>query len=270
MQAPLDKKSSPKKAAKPAGHSPIAVAVISVITGITILSLATFNHTDISCIYDTTNPQGTANLLGFFGAYWASLFLYYFGISAWLIPITLLYCIRIMLFNLTWKRELDRLGALMLMLFISTAINHTYTFELYRGINPGGWWGSMVTILLASFFSERNVELFLFALSWGLGIIIARFSSISYLYPVGGLLSRLPVKNFMQRSMNGCRAAWATIASALPSSPKGDVLGVPDEFNEPIQPATASSIGLEPAWNSVSPQIHGRARSPPRPGPSTH
>ena len=193
MTAQEEKKKSSKKTAKPAGHSRIALAVVSVSSAFTLISLATYNYTDSSFLYDSSAAQAPANMLGFVGAYYASLLLYFFGISAWLIPVTLLYCIRIMLFDLTWKREIDRLMALPMLLFVSTALNYQYTFELYRGISAGGWCGSALTTLLSIFFSQANRELFL-CTAVGLNIIIARFSSISYLYPLAELLRNTPVR----------------------------------------------------------------------------
>lgn len=260
MNAPVDKKTTQKKAApKPTGHSRIGLAGLSILTLFTILSLATYHHTDPSLVFDTTHPLRTANLLGYLGAHWSALLLYFFGLSALLIPITMLYCIRIMLFNLTWQRERDRLIALPLFLFVATAICHTYSCELFLGVHAGGWFGGMVTALLAQFFTPVNAELFLFTISWGLGIIIARFSSISYLYPVGDLLSRIPVQDWLNSVNRSLKAFGARVSSYLPASSTDDPLlsttMTMPEYHHQSEPALStppSSIGSEPAWNPAT------------------
>ena len=213
MNAPVDKKPAQKKAApKPTGHSRIGLALLSIITLFTILSLATYHYSDPSFVFDTAYPETSANVLGIGGAHWAALLLYFFGISALLIPVTMLYCMRIMLFNLTWHRERDRLIALPISLFVSTAICHTYAFECYQDVHPGGLMG-WLTAVLAQFFSTTNAELFLFTISWGLGIVIARFSSISYLYPLAELLNRIPLHTLIGALSRSMRAFAAQLGS---------------------------------------------------------
>ncbi len=90
----------------------------------TIVSLVSYNETDSSYIFETTNPRPTHNMLGSLGSSYAALLLYFFGCSAWLIPLTLLYFSRVMIFNLSFKREIDRMIGFCALLFLAPTIAH--------------------------------------------------------------------------------------------------------------------------------------------------
>ncbi len=179
----------------------LSVAIGS-FAALTALSLASYQFGDTSLIFDTTLPHGTANWLGSFGAYWASFLLYMFGTSAWLIPGIVLYVLRIQMFNLAWKREIDRIAALVFFIFIATGIAHYFGIEFYRGIYPGGLSGIFISGLLQVFFSEPHRELLLYIITWALWIVIARFSFIVYLYPIRDLLARIPMRQLLNRLKN--------------------------------------------------------------------
>ncbi len=170
------------------------------IITILVLSLISYHPQDSSLIFDTTHPSpGTpANWLGTFGAQCAALLLYFFGCSAWIIPLILAYCMRIMIFGLTWRREIDRLIALSLSVFIATTIAQYYAFEVYSGIHPGGWFGGTMHTILLSLLKEVHIPLFLFTATWALAVIIARFSFIIYLYPIIDLIKKIPLKRWIQ------------------------------------------------------------------------
>ena len=107
-QAPK-KKSTSEKVAQWATITFVAATLITIL-----LSLVSYNATDVSAIFDTTVSKAL-NLLGF-GAQIAGLLLYFFGCSVWIIPLILAYCLRTLLYDLTWLRELDRLVRLGILL----------------------------------------------------------------------------------------------------------------------------------------------------------
>ncbi len=171
------------------------------------LALLTFNHQDHSVLFDTTELQPSTNWLGSIGAQCAALLLYFFGCSAWLILCILAYCLRILLFGLTWRREIDRIVALSLLVFTASTIAELYNFELYTGINPGGWFGALATSWLSLIFKQAHKELFLLVTTWALLIVVVRFSFIIYLYPLAQLLRTIPIarlfysiKSYVMRS----------------------------------------------------------------------
>ncbi|MBA2307254.1 DNA translocase FtsK 4TM domain-containing protein [Candidatus Dependentiae bacterium] len=171
----------------------VAVIVALIAVGI-MLSLITYSDTDSSYIFSTTAPRETLNILGAAGSNIAAVLLYFFGCSAWVIPLILLYIVRLLLFNLSFKRETDRLSGLCALLFLAPTIAYCYSFECYSGIVPGGWCGGTLLGLLQLIIPQTSIPIFLVMLSWALGVILVRFSSISYLYPLAELIQNLPYK----------------------------------------------------------------------------
>ena len=162
-------------------------SISGILLGMSCLSmiaLATYHSGDTSLIFDTSSAQPLQNWLGIWGAQSAALLLYFFGCCAWFFPLTLLYGVRITLFNLSWRRELDRLLALGGLFMAATTSSHCYGLEIYQGISAGGWLGYSSHRLLQSVLIEAHIHLFLFMLTWALSIIVIRFSSITYLYPL--------------------------------------------------------------------------------------
>ncbi len=219
------------------------------------LALASYHFGDSSFIYDSTTLHPTANWLGSFGAYWASFLLYLFGTAAWLIPGILVYCLRVHMFNLAWKREIDRIGAMVAFFFIATGIGNYFSLEWYQGIYPGGLCGILVSGLMQVFFSEPHQELFLFVLTWALWIVIARFSFILYLYPIRDLVAQIPLKDILTASKRHIVGLIVRIgnliprqdSSASPTEPSSRLSKLLDEFKESEQPEETAVTTVIPA-----------------------
>lgn len=175
-----------------------SILFVASITAIIIISLVSYHQHDSSFVFNTTEPTSYGNWLGMLGAQCAALLLYFFGSSAWLIPLILAYCLRTMFYELTWSREIDRLTGLIAGLFVVTAVAQYYSFELYSGIYPGGWFGNLMINMLHTVFAEQHIPLFLFMLTWALAVIIARFSFVIYLYPLFNLLQKIPFASWME------------------------------------------------------------------------
>ncbi len=269
MNTVTDKKNTQKKVPKDQGRPYGAIIVLLSTTIFTLISLATYNATDPSFIYDTTNPVIPSNLLGTLGAHYAALLLYYFGMSAWLIPFTLLYTTRMILFNLTWQRERDRLITLPLFTILIAVLFHTYSIEYYRGITAGGLLGSTISTLLSHSFSPTNGELFLFTLFWAFGIILARFSSISYLYPVGDFLNRIPFQRLLITFLISLKNFITTLPTYLKSRSSKDPLldqeyqlSIEHPTQPPHLPPSASPIGTDHQWNMPASQERASDAAP--------
>jgi S-DNA-T family DNA segregation ATPase FtsK/SpoIIIE len=188
---------------------------LGVLVLLTVCALISYSATDSSFIYDSSKANAPANWLGSLGAYWASFLLYMFGSSSWLLVGIMLYILRIKLFQLAWKRELDRVAALVLFVFIATGISSYYGFEWYNGIYPGGLCGIFTTGLMHICFSEPHQELFLFIVTWALWIIIARFSCIVYLYPIGEILAKIPLRESLNRLHVACTQTLTRLVGSL-------------------------------------------------------
>lgn len=233
---PPKKKSTSEKVAQWTTIALAAAALISIT-----LSLASFTASDVSVIFDTTAPRAHGNFLGALGAQLAALLLYFFGCSVWIAPLILAYCLRTLLYELTWLRELDRLAGMGILLLSTATLCNCYSFELFGGIYPGGLCGLTAHKILLWCMAEAHIHLFLFTVTWAAGVVIARFSSISYLYPLWNLVQQIPVK------------AWIGSIRARFGEPQEE----PIEYQEPIVAATPTELG--------PPQMKEVPKSPVKP-----
>jgi len=183
--------------------------LLGAMAVITMLSLLTYHHDDLSFIFDSNTYPVTKNLLGGLGAYWASFILYFFGCSAWLIPLALLYALRIELFGLAWKREYDRMIGLIVLVVLSSVTCNYYAFEWYRGTYPGGLCGSFLASVLWNWLEIPHPELLLFVVAWALLLIVIRFSFIVYLYPLQEMVAQIPFKAVYQKVTSSV-TSWIT------------------------------------------------------------
>ncbi len=197
-------------------HNLITLIILTASAIIMVLSLFSYNQLDRSLCYSTSAaPQTPINWLGSLGAQCASLLLYFFGTAAFLIQCILFFVLKLKLSksiapalkgtstkegnkesakDFAWTGNLDRLLGLMLLVPLSCAIAHLYSYELYTGIYPGGLCGLFINHILLTLLAEAHVHLFLFMVTWATVVIIARFSFIAYFYPLAQLLSKIPLK----------------------------------------------------------------------------
>lgn len=253
-QAPK-KKSTSEKVAQWATITFVAATLITIL-----LSLVSYNATDVSAIFETTVSKTPGNLLGSFGAQIAGLLLYFFGCSVWIIPLILAYCLRTLLYDLTWLRELDRLAGLGILLLSTSALCHCYSFELFRGIYPGGLCGLTVHRILLSCLTEPHVHLFLFMLTWAVGVVIARFSFISYLYPLWYLLQSIPLKEWIAR----IRGHFGKPQEEPIEFQEPIMAAIPTEFGPPQIKETQPKAALKPLlFNPEPASTEGAYRLPP-------
>ena len=240
------------------------------------LSLATYHSADSSFIFSTTKNDPIKNWLGAFGAHCSGLLLFFFGCSAWLIPFILAYCLRIMLFGLTWRREIDRIATSALFVLIASTIASYYAFEPYAAIYPGGKFGAQLYGLLTHFLQEEHIPFFLFVIAWAALVIIVRFSFIMYLHPLAGLIQRVPVGQWLQQLQKKIYALLERNKSHTPSLEKSefpsfdphpiDQPTVPLENSTPethIKPAVQESFNEDEEETELIPSEHGPYRLPP-------
>ncbi len=234
----------PKQRIKePEVFSPLAKKVLKVgslliLAAITSISLYSYHPADSSLLFDTTVNSITHNWLGLFGSYWASLLLYLFGGAAWLLPLLFLYLIRILLFNLVWKREIDRIISFTFFIGITSGILTFYGLDMYRHLYPGGLLGSFLSMLSTALFG-RHVEPFLFMLTWAMWVVIVRFSFIVYLYPLRDALQQLPIKRAISALGSWCLHLAEQVKDSIPRAHYYEgIEDVQDELVQEMQPAT--------------------------------
>ncbi len=195
------------------------IVSLGCITLCSILSLISYSETDSSYIFATTVPRVTQNMLGTVGSNYSALLLYFFGCSAWVLPLALLYVLRMVLFNLSYKREIDRLTALGGLLLLAPTVAHCYSLEYYSGILPGGWFGGTISALIQLFIPATQLPIFLLVLTCALGVTIVRFSSISYLYPLVELIQKIPFRRIALTCTTRVKKLFERKEPTLPEIP---------------------------------------------------
>ena len=260
----------------------LSLMLMSISAVVSLLSLLSFNYKDSSILFDTTSAYATSNWLGTFGANLSGILLYFFGYSAFLIPFILLYAIKIKgeyLLSLDdtkqynnaqlkspWKGHLDRFLGLVFLLPLSATIANLYSTELFTSICPGGLCGVITMHFLSAFLSEAHIPLFLFVLTWATLVVIARFSFITYLYPVGRMLAALPVWHWLYAGTQKVFTAFSSlkqgpahshdipdIAAAKPDTPQTLFQKPrwerPDTLSTQNMPQKSmSKTAVEPVW----------------------
>lgn len=215
-----------------------------------LLSLLTYNASDPSLIFDTTFPQKCHNLLGTLGANLSALALYFFGCSAFLLPVILLYILTLYTTSLfftkdssktisPWRHSIDRLLGLAFLLPLSSLLATIYDFEPITNLYPGGFCGHTLNAALSSFIPATYLPLFLFMLTWVTLILLLRFSFIRYLRPFMYVLSLIPVKPAFNFIKIAAQNVYNTIHASI------------SRLHRPAQNTDApQTIFKEPQWDA--------------------
>lgn len=262
----------------------IVLIILALTTAITLISLLTHNRFDNSLCYTTTAPTPVTNWLGTLGAHWSALLLYFFGTAAYLLPLILFFVLKITLHKTIgpalkgtkesqtssyapYKHSLDRLLGLIFLVPLSCTIAHVYSFELYAGMYPGGLCGLACNNFLLTILAEPHVHLFLFMITWAVAVIIARFSFITYLYPLINLLRKIPLRAYSASALKGLSALIKKLIRqpALPDLTPADV---PQTiFQEPTwqkseKPPQQWTEQLTPAYPDQEPELDDHDEQP--------
>lgn len=155
---------------------------IIILSFFILLSLISYNPSDKSVIYDSTEQIKIYNRAGSFGAQTAAALLYFFGFSAfWLIPILIVTLI-MALGYCNFKNNFDCYIAFISIMPLSATLAYIEGIEFFPNIYPGGIVGNFLADSITYIFPQETVFLFLFVISWVLLIIIImRFKFIYYI-----------------------------------------------------------------------------------------
>ncbi len=158
----------------PAGSAGLKEGILLILGAIAIymlISLLTFNPADPGWAYSASTEHVT-NAGGIVGAWFSSLFLFYFGYLAYLFPAMTLY-VGWLIFQgrqqnmaLNLRRLLVRTSGFLLTLVTGAGIAtlHFTDPSGYLPTNPGGILGDIVATLLVTPFNFLGATLFLLAL----------------------------------------------------------------------------------------------------------
>ena len=148
------------------------------------LSLFSFNLNDRSWFYYNAKNAGKNiynNWLGSVGSNLASMFLYLFGVSAFLFIPFFFYVGYIMIRNISFKNEIERFFAFLFMPFVLSAILSFHKFDFYKSIFPGGVIGNGIKIICTGWFDSFGAKIFLYSVFIIFLVLIFRKAAMLFL-----------------------------------------------------------------------------------------
>lgn len=145
----------------------------TILLTLSLLGFSTYDHI---LFYDDSEKIQVTNWLGTFGAFWASLLVYFFGDSALIFLILTFFSIFCAFKIIPWKAHLDHLFGTFLFLISSSTFLACKKTILFFDTRPGGLLGNSLhnLIIKNGFLVQENFILFLS--SWLSLILIFRFS----------------------------------------------------------------------------------------------
>lgn len=141
------------------------------------LSLLSFNVTDSSWFYFSSEHQAVTNWCGIFGAYTSSLFLFLFGSSSYLLVLTSVFLLVKAFKNPSFFESRLCISMLPLLIFSSCALLHIHNFD-FIVVNPGGLVGELLAKLFLPILGSVG-SFFFFYLFFCMSILV--FAEVSFL-----------------------------------------------------------------------------------------
>lgn len=165
-------------------RSILIIALIGLVVFIAG-ALYSYNPDDSSCIYFSTDvPMQVTNWCGAAGAHIAALLWYFFGASAWLLCLLLLFIIYMLIMRVTLVAEWDRLLAWAILVPVSAVFCNRYTFDSSYSLVPGGLVGMYAMRLLHDVCTPVGAIMCVYLLLYVCLIVLLRFSFMRLLMMV--------------------------------------------------------------------------------------
>jgi hypothetical protein len=140
------------------------------------LSLFSYNATDSSWFYVSTDPGVISNWCGFCGAQISALLFYLLGGASYLLFIPLLWIGYIWLLCKPLKTEWERLCAALYVVFVAAAFFATYLIDCAWSPYPGGIVGLLFAQKLLYYFDAVGRALFLYMSMGAVIVLLCRWS----------------------------------------------------------------------------------------------
>ena len=141
-----------------------------------LVSLISYNNTDSSWLYVTSNPGTITNAGGFLGAQLAAILFYLLGGASFLLLIPMVCGGLIFFTDRSIACEWERLCACLWVVGISAALLATYSVDCLVSPYPGGMVGLMVARGLVYYFDPIGRMLFLYVSLCASVIVLFRWS----------------------------------------------------------------------------------------------
>src|SRR5207244_1036803 len=117
-----------------------------------MVSLFSYNPTDSSWLYVSSDPHPITNKGGLLGAQFAAILFYFFGGASFLLLLPLLCGLWIMITHRSIKDEWERVCASLYIVLVGAALLATYYMDCAISPYPGGKCGMMMANTLLYYF----------------------------------------------------------------------------------------------------------------------
>lgn len=154
------------------GLSFLALSFFTLLTG----SLLTFHPQDVSLLYHARHGFCN-NIFGYVGSSLAALVVYFWGSTAYMLLGFLGYIGLLQLRSKTWQDEIDRLGGMLLFLFVWSFLCNLYQIGFYEFSSFGGVVGGYLNSSL-SFFDIQARFIIAYSLLFVSSVLMVRFAHL--------------------------------------------------------------------------------------------
>lgn len=148
------------------------------------LVLYSYNQHDHSLVSYQSDYLSINNRGGFLGAHVAALFIYLFGGASVLVIWLLFFLAYMFAISAHWKKELDRIAALILSIATSAALCYRFHMSFFGSEYPGGLSGHLVYACVMRFLGEPVATIVLIAVFVCCLVILTRTALMRFIQGV--------------------------------------------------------------------------------------
>ncbi len=176
----------------------VTAIMLSLCGLVVLLSIWSFNATDSSWLYYTTEPDATRNGAGSVGAYVAALLFYLFGGSCIFLAPLLFFAAYLLITQQSLNRQWERIAAGVCSIVSYSGLMHMQAVNLLSSPYAGGYVGYHLTTFLYRFFDQLGVLLFLHTLLFASLILLTQFSFMAGVHYMVNAMSFLSSQRFLR------------------------------------------------------------------------
>lgn len=165
------------------------------------ISLWTFNVTDLSPLYFSTDVTTVHNKGGMFGAYIAGIFYYLFGSMSLFFAPFLFFIAYLLMMRKPFAQQWERLVAGITAISFSAALCHMCRFDLV-GVYPGGYVGTHLVRIVLHRLDTLSAYLFICVMLFISVVLLFRFSFIGPVHYLVKSVRFLMSQRFLQPVYN--------------------------------------------------------------------
>jgi len=225
-------------------------------------ALSTYNPSDPTWFYASSNPESTKNVCGTVGAHGAAFARYLFGWSSWIMMMFVFFIWFLYAVRRPLRTEIDRISAFVLAIGMSAAWSYVYQIDGVGVRFPGGLVGMKIYTALHGWLDDVGALLCIYTLLVISFIIITRLSFVSlmqYIFTIARPLFTWRVAYACARGFQLSVARCMQVGSVVGVHLKSFVTGairVPDEptyiHEEYDVDATEQTIYNDNFWQTIA------------------